>query len=353
MIESALNYGISSAGGSVHGPIRSGITDQGHNRASLESLVRYYFNGGLAEGTSRAYASAARRYTDFCSQYRIPHFPLSEDSTCLFVVFLAKQGLSSQTVTSYLAALRFTQIALGLGTPPTSQWTRLHYTVRGIKRLHPGSSRKTRLPVTPDILMGLCRTWSAGHIESPYDARLLWAACCLGYFGFLRAGEFTVTNSSSAASIIQISDVAVDSLSSPSILRVFLKRAKSDPFGKGIEIYLGKTGLPLCPVTAVLNFMKIRRAGDGPLFMFEDGTPLSRSVFVKRVRSALTKAGFNHESYSGHSFRIGAATAAAAAGIPAHTIKMLGRWSSEAYLLYIRQPRSSLAAFSARIAGRP
>lgn len=53
-------------------------------------------------------------------------------------------------------------------------------------------------------------------------------------------------------------------------------------------------------------------------------------------------AGVDDKSYSGHSFRIGAATAAAAADVPDHVIKMLGRWESLAYQLYVRTPRLAL-----------
>ena len=41
---------------------------------------------------------------------------------------------------------------------------------------------------------------------------------------------------------------------------------------------------------------------------------------------------------------------AAQAGLPPHLIKMLGRWSSDAYQLYIRTPRETLAAVSRTIA---
>ena len=80
------------------------------------------------------------------------------------------------------------------------------------------------------------------------------------------------------------------------------------------------------------------------------GWPLSRDLLVRRVRCALNAAGIDQSRYSGHSFWIGAATSAAAAGVPAHIIKMLGRWSSEAYLLYMRTPRESLASISALLA---
>ena len=327
-------------------------TGIGRDRAILERAVAHYFAGGLAENTSRTYASAIRRYESFCSQLGIPPLPLAENKSCLFAAHLAREGLSAQSITSYLAAIRYMQIAAGLGAPPTEHWPRLHYTVRGIKRLQPSSPRRVRLPITPAILMRLCRVWMTGQVESPYNARLLWAACCLGYFGFMRAGEFTAVSVSTQSSIC-LSDVSVDSRRSPAVLCVHLRKAKTDPFGKGIDIFLGKTGQPLCPVTALLNFLLVRQAGEGPLLVLQDGTPLSRDLFIRKVRKALTLAQVDQRLYAGHSFRIGAATTAAAVGIPTHIIKMLGRWNSEAYLLYIRQPREALASVSARIAAAP
>ncbi len=50
--------------------------------------------------------------------------------------------------------------------------------------------------------------------------------------------------------------------------------------------------------------------------------------------------------YSGHSFRRGAATMAAKRGMDDSVIKMLGRWKSSAFQLYVRTLRVQLAAIS-------
>ena len=69
------------------------------------------------------------------------------------------------------------------------------------------------------------------------------------------------------------------------------------------------------------------------------------------MRAALDCAGLNSSAYAGHSFRIGAATTASKRGIPDATIKMLGRWESSAYTLYVRTPRESLAPIAGVLVG--
>ena len=130
------------------------------------------------------------------------------------------------------------------------------------------------------------------------------------------------------------------------LIRIFLKRSKTDQFGRGTEVFLGATGDELCPVTALRSYVAVRGTSPGAFFCSADGTPLSKARFVEQFRSVLARAGVPLAGYSGHSFRIGAATAAAEAGIPDSVIQALGRWSSSAFLRYIRRPRQQLAQYS-------
>ena len=56
----------------------------------------------------------------------------------------------------------------------------------------------------------------------------------------------------------------------------------------------------------------------------------------------LTTVGLKAELYAGHSFRIGAATAAAVVGLPDWLIQAMGRWSSDCYKRYICITNASL-----------
>ena len=119
-------------------------------------------------------------------------------------------------------------------------------------------------------------------------------------------------------------DVAVDCLHCPRVLKVTIKASKTDPFRVGMDIFVGKTGNQLYPATAILSYMVARRPGDGPFFRFDDGKPLTRPRFVMRIKEALTTAGLDCPPYSGHSFRRGAVTTAAALGFNNVTIKIWG-----------------------------
>ena len=96
--------------------------------------------------------------------------------------------------------------------------------------------------------------------------------------------------------------------------------------------------------------MAVCPAVQGPLFIEVDGTPLTRDKLVTAVRQALQQAGVQSARYSGHSFRIGAATTAAQAGVEDSMVKMLGRWESSSYQHYIQTPKDALAAISVRLA---
>ena len=169
------------------------------------------------------------------------------------------------------------------------------------------------------------------------------------FFAFLRVGEQTVPTEGAfdPAVHLGVGDVAVDDTKNPTLLRVTIKQSKTDPFRQGINLFVSRTYSRLCPVAALLDFLCTRGKKPGPLFLFEDGRPLTRTRFAGEVRRALSSASIDQSQYCTHSFRIGAATTTAAKGIEDSIIKNVRE--SVAYLQYVRIPRSQLVGVSSRL----
>ena len=126
----------------------------------------------------------------------------------------------------------------------------------------------------PGLLRLLRVFW--GKTPHDQDCIMLWAACCTCFFGFLLSGEITVPSAKEydAGSHLSEGDVRLESVTSPTTVQVRIKDSKTDPFRKGVSVYLGKTGNGLCPVTAVAAYMVVRGRSQGLFFRFASGTPL-------------------------------------------------------------------------------
>ena len=319
------------------------------NTSSLEQRCLHFLAQGLAPSTRKAYASGQRKFVEFCRQAGKLHSngspcPADEWTLCLFVSFLA-DSIQHSSIKVYLSAVRSLHIEQGF-PDPLLNCLRLQRVLRGVKRSQ-GSPAAQRLPITDSLLWVIHRALNF----KLFDHCAFWAACMLGYFGFLRAAEFTVPNLAgfSPAIHLSVADIAVDSHQSPTCLRVRIKASKTDPFRQGCHIHIGLGRAPLCAVHALLAYLSIRGKAPGPLFLLASGQPLSRAILTDWLRQIFSTAGIEG-NFSSHSFRIGAATVAARNGIPDHLIQALGRWTSNAYQLYIRMPSEALAGFSGQLA---
>ena len=129
-------------------------------------------------------------------------------------------------------------------------------------------------------------------------------------------------------------------------MNLTLKSSKTDPFRESCIISYKAMNNPICPVMALRNYLVLRARINpspvSPLFMLPDGAPLSRASFTCMLSTLCTCAGIASHGFTGHSFRIGAATAAARQNVPDHMIQTLGRWSSNCYQIYIRTSKASI-----------
>ena len=155
-----------------------------------------FFGEGLAASSQRTYKAQENRYLRFCKLCEIRLLPVSELLLSKFVAYLAENKLKIKT---YLSGVCF-----------------LH--LKGTKWVEAREGGAQRL--CTKILRAMKRVWSVATAQP--DTKMIWAACCLAFFAFLRAGEMTVPDDGSYDLSVHLSlgNIAVDHTSCPTFVRI-------------------------------------------------------------------------------------------------------------------------------------
>ena len=169
---------------------------------------------------------------------------------------------------------------------------------------------------------------------------MLKAVFLLAFYAFLRSGEFTTPSKIFDPNRdLSFSDLAFH----PSHFTLRLKHSKC---GGACSVVVARTDSTYCPHRSMVKYLHIRpNFGPlSPLFLIQGNFPLSKIWFNHHFRQVLINSGLSPQLYSGHSFRIAAATSAANQGISTASLQQLGRWSSSAYTSYIRPDVNTVLA---------
>ena len=249
-------------------------------------------------------------------------------------------SLRYNTVTPQLVNLLYT-----LRTP------RLNYVLKDIRKTCSMNHQPREWePITFQIMERL-HTVLSKH-SGNYKDIMIWAACCLAYFGFLRVSEFTTSSPDyfDSSTDLLLSDVALDNRVSSTTIQIILKQSKNDQFRAGITICLGKTTHAVCPVDTLIQYLAIRGGTPGPLFLLPNNQSLTGASFRSALKKAFQELHMDHRRFNTHSFRTGVATSAKHVGMSDSHLKALGRWRSDAYLKYVRLSPKDLARLSKSLA---
>lgn len=301
----------------------------------LQKRITTLMQNTLAPSTKSSYQRAFHKYQQFCLLHHLQAAPIIEYNLMLYVSQLSIAS-SPSNIKTHLAAIKHHVVILGFHSelPPLP---RLYMLTRAIKREYGTKHNKPpRLPITITSL-GILKQYISIHY-SYHDQIMLWAAFTTAFFGFLRSSEYTAPTAKQfdPSQTLLISDL---SQTNGRIL-INVKASKTDPFRHGCYIRLSPTHSEVCPVSA-LNKLYSIHSKQGPLFTFQDQTFLTRRRLNNILKKALPSRG-NQGATSSHSFRIGAATTAAAAGFPKWLIQHLGRWNSDCFRTYIRIPDQTI-----------
>ena len=302
---------------------------------TLDLDVVFYHQQALSQSTQRTYRSALHSYNIFCAQVGTSAFPLSERLLQYYSASIARR-LTYLSIKTYLMALQYFSRIFGFNTE-ISNMHQLFYLLRGIRRSQSSIPRPRRAPITIQHLDTLFE-----YVEShfiPTDAYMLQAAFSLSFYALLRVSEFTAPRIHHFNSYQTLMRSDVSSVSKE-MFKVYIKQSKTDVFRAGCHLRIAATNTRHCPVLTMQRWLTIHPANYMPLFIYYDGSFLTRPRL-----SYILSSCFRDTSINTHSFRIGGASLAASNGIPDSTIQILGRWSSDAFLRYLHYDDRAIQAF--------
>ena len=189
-------------------------------------------------------------------------------------------------------------------------------------------------PISKYLLAGICAKLNE-ICYSPYEVLLFKATFTLAYFGFCRISELVYTGPMHTDRPLQWGDVSYNSCNK--VLVIQIRKSKTDQTGKAVKlnIYPAEKG-NICCIQSVRLFMQARPKHEGYFLCYLNRDPLTRYQFNSILNKCISKIGLSTKFFKTHSFRIGTATDLAKEGVSSENIKKLERWSSNAFLKYIR-----------------
>ena len=288
--------------------------------------------------------------------------PATEADVLMYIAWLLKRGLCGTSIDSYLAGIRTAHLTKGL-TPPVLRSDIVKTVIAGQKHVDQRDkrtgTRRTRLPITPEMLKLLKAELVASTLHK-YDKLMVWAVATIAFFGGFRIGELLCQKTRSFDPDYEllgsnIKEITID-VNSKKVrtLQITIKSQKTDKSGAATIVDVYESGTGLCPVAA---FSKYRKKADYldpsmPAFCSHSEKPLTKKQFNLYLKQFLGSHLDTPSSYvSGHSFRSGIASLIAELGYSDQQIKDLGRWSSQAYLTYLKLPRTRRLEMAKNLSG--
>lgn len=301
---------------------------------SLDRQVRKYRQAAFADSTKTAYRSQLNKYLDFCREHGLQPVPACTQTVCRYIADLA-QSMRPVSIKQYLNVIRLLHLEHGLDNPLENSFV-ISSVLKGVQRVK-GDFIKRVLPITPDILLSVL---SVLDVKQSQNAAF-WAAALVAFYGMMRKSSLFATRSPNH---MCLGNCTMHSWG----LEIRLDYSKTIQFQER-QVYVALpwngVNLKLCPVTAVINSLKLSHCCQADDFLFtyvRDGGKhrLTYGLFTSMLKHTLVSVNLPVDQYSGHSLRRGGATLALQKGVPSEIIQAQGDWKSLAYLDYIDQSSS-------------
>ena len=310
-----------------------------HDRAAHSQFLTLLENAKLsqammyAEGTKRNNRSNIKQFIIFCVKFNRPVCPTDRETLMAFAR-LEAATMAYGSIKNIFSSIKFLHRALNEPFPD-DDW-QLESTLKAIKRELSGAVHQT-LPITPDILLKMYLFIDISKPKGLAD----WACFLTSFYCLLRKSSAVPTSLAKFNPVKGLSRLKVSFPTSRNICMVLLTHSKTDQFGNRNMIVpmVANPVQALCPVFHMKTlFSRFSLNASLPAFSYQDKNTVkcvTYDGFTKELRRLLNAAGFKANSYSGHSFRRGAATHLYSLGADPLLIQASGDWKTDCFHRYV------------------
>ena len=291
------------------------------------------------------YASGLLNFMVFCDMKEIPEAERAPASHILLLSFVSTlaAAYSGSAISNYLYGVRAWHILHGV--PWKIEQMEMDTMLKAAEKLTPPSSkRKKRRPYTVDFILAIRQHLD---LQKPLDASV-FACLSTCFFATGRVGEFTVPKLDGFNPEAHVSKAGVSydqSRDGQQVTVLRIPRTKVAPQGEDV-CWAKQDGL-VDPDAALAHHLEVNTPPDhAHLFAYRYKTghrPLTKSKFISELAKAARAAGL--EPLQGHGIRIGSTLEYLLRGVPFDVMKVKGRWSSDAFILYLRKHAQILAPY--------
>ncbi len=142
------------------------------------------------------------------------------------------------------------------------------------------------------------------------DTLAYWSHTTLAFLGCFRTGELVTIPNLSGYSAPQVQDLSVGTSNGRPYLQLIVKHSKTKPYG--FTTLVGCTCYQLCATYIAVKYLRtkgIHNTWVNPqiLFLLSNGLPITKEMFVNKLKNCLSFTGINPSNFSRHSLGIGCA----------------------------------------------
>lgn len=317
--------------------------------SSKEDVVQQHFlRGAWAEGTLKHYNSAVVKLLRFSDVKKIDRrelLPISSDVAMQFVVWLSKKGeelaeddesVKSSMIKNYIPGVKAWHIFHKCDFPHKAEPS-LNRLVKA-SQIVEARQKEIELKRSPVLISDLVIL--AENIDMKSEHNIIGVTIALvAFWGCARLGEIVSEDPRKILPTWEDVEWGPDDR----YVKIALREAKTAKPGEVQYIYLQDQKSCLDPVRALRLLYNLRpRLPTDQIFQMnygeEKGLVFKKSALIDWYRVMWNK----HRTHKkkllhGHSFRIGGASLRWNLGATREEVKALGRWTSDAYKIYLRK----------------